>query len=97
MIIPALLAVTALSSCQPDPTATREGREAQVVEMNASALVQHTALTFDAGGLDARTLVIHSAAEEPFSENALCQIRRAGFATIVNVYASHYRIWDLSK
>lgn len=97
MILPALLAITALSSCQPDPTVTREAREGQVVEMNHQAAIQRTALKFAAGGLDARTLVIHSSVEEPFSENALCQIRRAGFATIVNVYASHYRIWDLSK
>lgn len=97
MIAAAVLIPIAALACQPDPGATRESREANVVAMRDQAAKTKTNLTFDAGGIEARTLVIHSSDEQALSDDARCQLSREGFVTIVNVYESHYRIWEIGK
>jgi hypothetical protein len=99
MIIPALMALATLA-CQPDANVSRETREADAAEMNVTAAKQGANMTFDVGGTEAHTLIIHSIDEQKLSDNARCRIAKEGFLLIVNVYGksgSNYRLWELGR
>ena len=92
MIATVLLSLAAIA-CQPDPAATRESREATVVEMNLQAKSRGVNMTFDASGIEARTLIIHSDSEQTLSDAARCQLTQAGFTDAVDVYGGKYSLF----